>query len=186
MNYHELTAGIFTVDEFLTPKECEDLIKRSEEIGFEAATIATRRGHKLETSTRNNDRVIVDDPELAARLWDRLRSFTPGIKAGRQSIGLNERFRFYRYHPGHKFVWHADGAYRRDNGEVSQLTFLIYLNSGYCGGSTKFEELEVNGGAGTALVFEHALFHEGSEVLEGTKYVLRSDVMFGPVGKIYG
>jgi hypothetical protein len=52
--------------------------------------------------------------------------------------------------------------------------------------STRFEELEVVGQLGMALVFEHTLFHEGSEVLEGVKYVLRSDVMYGPVGKYYG
>ena len=79
-----------------------------------------------------------------------------------------------------------DAAYRRDNGEESQLTFMIYLNKGYRGGTTRFEEIEVTGGLGMALVFEHGLFHEGAEVLEGVKYVLRSDVMYGPVGKIYG
>jgi hypothetical protein len=31
------------------------------------------------------------------------------------------------------------------------------------------------------LLFEHAVLHEGSEVLAGTKYVLRSDVLYGPL-----
>ena len=31
---------------------------------------------------------------------------------------------------------------------------------------------------GMTLVFNHTLFHEGSEVSSGKKYVLRSDVMF--------
>jgi len=31
---------------------------------------------------------------------------------------------------------------------------------------------------GMALIFLHKLYHEGSEVLEGRKYVLRSDIMY--------
>jgi hypothetical protein len=37
-----------------------------------------------------------------------------------------------------------------------------------------------------ALIFKHELFHEGTEVKSGKKYVLRSDVMYGPVGHLAG
>lgn len=57
---------------------------------------------------------------------------------------------------------------------------MIYLNDAYEGGSTRFEELEVEGKQGMALVFEHEQLHEGAEVTAGIKYVLRSDVMYGP------
>ena len=99
---------------------------------------------------------------------------------------MNELFRFYRYAPGQKFGWHADGPYRRDNGEISLLTFMIYLNEGYRGGETRFEWTKVEGKAGMALVFEHGLIHEGAELTAGLKYVLRSDVMFGRVGQYAG
>jgi prolyl 4-hydroxylase len=36
--------------------------------------------------------------------------------------------------------------------------------------------------AGLALIFDHDLLHEGAAVLEGQKYVLRSDVMYGLPG----
>jgi hypothetical protein len=32
---------------------------------------------------------------------------------------------------------------------------------------------------GDAIVYTHALLHEGSVVVKGTKYVLRCDIMFG-------
>jgi hypothetical protein len=32
--------------------------------------------------------------------------------------------------------------------------------------------------AGMALLFQHRLLHEGSEVTSGVKYVVRSDVMY--------
>jgi hypothetical protein len=37
-----------------------------------------------------------------------------------------------------------------------------------------------------ALVFDHGLIHEGAAVTDGVKYVLRSDVMYGPVGRFAG
>jgi hypothetical protein len=100
---------------------------------------------------------------------------------GRQVRGLNERLRYYRYTPGQRFAWHYDGAFGRDNGELSLLTFMIYLNDGYEGGATQFESLAVVGRQGSALLFEHELLHEGGEVTAGIKYVLRSDVMYGPL-----
>jgi hypothetical protein len=75
---------------------------------------------------------------------------------------------------------HTDGCYRRSNGEESLFTFMIYLNAGILGGATKFENALVIPQAGLALVFDHYLLHEGTRVIEGHKYVLRSDIMYGP------
>jgi predicted 2-oxoglutarate/Fe(II)-dependent dioxygenase YbiX len=135
------------------------------------------------SEARNNDRVMIDDEELAESLWTRIREHVPVMLDGRQARGLNERFRFYRYRQGQKFDWHADGAFERKNGERSFLTFMVYLNSGYEGGETRFENASVRGESGMALVFAHGLIHTGAAVEAGTKYVLRSDVMFGPVGQ---
>ena len=50
----------------------------------------------------------------------------------------------------------------------------------------RFESSLVAGKLGTALLFEHGLIHEGAEVTAGVKYVLRSDVMYGPMGQLFG
>lgn len=55
---------------------------------------------------------------------------------------------------------------------------MVYLNEGYEGGATRFEAAKVMGKAGMALLFQHGLIHEGAEVTQGVKYVLRSDVMY--------
>jgi hypothetical protein len=39
---------------------------------------------------------------------------------------------------------------------------------------------------GMALLFRHELFHEGSALAKGRKYVLRSDVMYNPPGRYSG
>jgi hypothetical protein len=46
------------------------------------------------------------------------------------------------------------------------------------GGETRFENVSVAPAPGLALVFDHYLMHEGAPVIEGQKYVLRTDVMY--------
>jgi prolyl 4-hydroxylase len=183
MKRQELAPSIFTIRDVLTADECQQMIAFAEQRGFDAATINALGVQRLDKDTRNNDRVIDDDFELAKRLWSRVEKFMPRMLSGRPVRGLNERFRYYRYTPGQRFAWHFDGSFARPNGEVSLLTFMIYLNEGYEGGETQFESVSVAGKLGMALVFEHELLHEGAEVTGGIKYVLRSDVMYGPWAK---
>jgi len=182
----EATPGIWTVPHFLNQRECDPLIARAEAAGFKRATINAQGRAVIDTGVRNNDRVILDDEELADGLWWRIREHLPAFLSGRQAIGLNERFRFYRYEPGQQFKGHTDGAYLRTNGQLSLLTFMIYLNEGYLGGETAFATKVVEPQCGLALLFHHDIFHEGREVLQGKKYVLRSDVMFNPIGRLSG
>ena len=174
---------LLTVDGFFSPDECAQHIRRSEGEGYEAATISTRGGAVMNTAIRNNDRLIADDPQLAQTLWQRIQPFVPSPLFERQAIGLNERLRYYRYEPGQTFKPHQDGSFKRDNGEKSQVTFMVYLNDGF-GGSTNFDlryphgEIEIMPKAGTALLFVHSFRHEGAVVTSGAKYVLRSDVMY--------
>lgn len=94
-------------------------------------------------------------------------------------VGLNERFRFYRYDPGQAFRWHTDGWHRRSERERSFHSVLLYLNGGFVGGATEFSPgSPVIPAAGRALLFDHRLMHQGAPVREGRKYVLRTDLMF--------
>ena len=182
---------IFTVRGFLTPDECRAEIARAEAAGFGDAPISTLGGPVMLKEMRNNDRVMIDDHGTAARFWDRLRPFAPGqLGTGWVASGLNERFRYYRYDPGQRFHWHFDGYFERSPAERSRLTFMVYLNDGFAGGATEFN-LRLGDGLsaddpiarvvpeeGMALVFVHAVLHQGAEVTSGRKYVLRSDVMY--------
>jgi len=55
---------------------------------------------------------------------------------------------------------------------------MIYLNAGFSGGETSFEDAEVVPAEGLALFFWHAIRHKGQPVVQGRKYVLRTDVMY--------
>ena len=172
---------IFAVRDFLSPAECAAHIALAEERGFEAAPITTGRGFVMNTHVRDNSRVMVDDVGLAEQLWERVREFIPTPLFDFEAVGLNERFRYYRYDPGQKFRPHFDGPFVRNDQEQSLLTLMVYLNDGYVGGQTKFDtdrKRVIMPAAGMALVFWHQQLHEGAPVEHGRKYVLRTDVMY--------
>lgn len=176
------STRLFVIHSFLTPEECAALIERSEALGYCDAPITTSQGFVLRKDIRNNERVMIDDVELAERLFERAKPLLPAEWYGWMLAGLNERFRFYRYDPGQYFAPHTDGYFERDNGERSHLTFMMYLNEGFEGGETSFgriqDRVHVVPKTGMALIFYHGLVHEGAPVLQGRKYVIRSDVMY--------
>ena len=180
----QLSNGIWVVKNLYSEEQCRAWIALGEAHGFEEAPINVGHGKaEIHKSIRNNSRAMFDDEDLAFTIWQAAREHLPPVINGRVALGLNERFRFYRYEPGQKFAMHMDGYFRRDNGEQSLLTFMIYLNDGFAGGETVFmnnDETIVKPEAGMMLAFQHTLFHEGSSVISGVKYVLRSDVMFSP------
>jgi hypothetical protein len=122
-----------------------------------------------------------------------------------ECVGLNERLRVLRYDPGTYFAPHFDGNYVRTSqnwrwkgadermdrkGETSHVTCMLYLNDGFEGGATRFfgrdddcaeEEgnvADVVPVAGSVLLFEHHVLHEGCLLTDGRKYALRTDVMY--------
>jgi hypothetical protein len=165
----------------LDQAECDALLARIESLGPEAAPITTAAGFVMRPDVRSNDRVIFDEPDLAALIFQRLAGVYPETWAGgERAVGMNERFRCYRYRPGQRFAPHFDGAFARDAAERSEVTVLVYLNGGFSGGETTLCDFDVTvvPAVGRALLFEHAILHEGREVTSGVKYVLRTDVMY--------
>ena len=180
---------LFSVAGVLSPDECRALIDRGEAIGFEKAAVLTRGGPKMRTDIRDNDRIEFFDAALAADLWERCRPFVPNEIEGSSSVGLDERFRYYRYDVGQRFKRHIDGFVTRSPTVRTRLSCLFYLNEGFGGGDTVFYADEAVEGVreviatvvpktGAVLMFRHNWWHEGRELAEGRKYVLRSDVFF--------
>ncbi len=95
------------------------------------------------------NRVSVDDPRAAAELWSKLEG---------KLITLPEFFR--------------DGL-RPDPGSP-----ILYLNDDFEGGETDFFGFQATPRTGSAIAFAHERRHEGRPVYAGTKYVVRTDVMY--------
>ncbi|KAH9906970.1 oxidoreductase domain-containing protein [Xylariomycetidae sp. FL2044] len=123
-------------------------------------------------------------------------------------LRLNRRLRFLKYGRGGFFRPHCDGAYGEtlDDGRraLTHFTLHLYLNDskqGVVGDAAEEEkeeaEVELDGGAttfysgdesrrfdvhpkaGRVLIFQHKrLYHAGDDVRAGTKYTVRSDIMY--------
>jgi hypothetical protein len=168
------------VEEALPPVECDALIARIEAESPARAPIMTARGPVMDLRVRDNERVMFDDVALAVELFAQSRAILPERLQEGALVGLNERFRGYRYRDGQRFAPHWDGAFARNEHERSELTLLFYLNEGFTGGQTRLLDWDVTivPRRGSLLVFEHATYHEGVPVTDGTKYVLRTDAMY--------
>jgi WD40 repeat protein len=180
---------------FLSDAECDREIATARACGFQNA------GSDFPPTYRNNQRLVRDDPATADALYARLLSridvaALAQTSGGRrwQPAGVNPRLRYCRYESGQAFQLHQDGVRYENDGRRSFLTFMIYLDDPgrFEGGATRFFAHGPEGDArgdhpvllslrpprGSLIVFDHALWHDGAEVLAGTKHVLRSDLMF--------
>lgn len=125
----------------------------------------------------------------------------PDCASGSWSFyGLNECWRFCRYDRSGHFGPHLDGDFVRDNDDRSFYTFMLYLNEGFEGGETNFLKADtplqrdpdtglfkakdeyvlerLKPETGQALVFFHAVMHEGAALAGEQKYILRSELMY--------
>ena len=186
------------VPEFLTPQECRELIALAETKGFHGAST------DYPPTYRSNDRLVYDDESLSMRLFKRLRGFAPEVLESHgdrgsetwRLDGVNERLRFCRYAPHQQFNIHQDGVHHRGFNRRSLLTFMVYLTDGtdFSGGDTEFFSdgpraaragsaqpevvARIRPKIGTLILFDHRIWHAGAKVTSGTKYILRSDVLY--------
>lgn len=178
VNIIQHTEGIWEVLNFIDAPTCRNLIERSEAAGYLDAKVRTHTGEESMPGVRNNAKAIVEWPELVEAIAARVRELGLPALGGRAPAGLPRSLRFYRYEPGQRFKMHKDGPWKED-GLVSEWTLLIYLNGDFEGGRTLFRDGPVIvPQTGSALLFIHRTWHEGEEVHSGTKYALRSDVLY--------
>jgi len=182
---------IYTLRNLLSPQECKGIIQAAEGIGFQEAGLAIAQDvYRKKSSTRSNERVLIEDRAMAQQLWGRMQHLVDPKFDNHVASGLNWRFRIYKYAPGDRFAPHVDERMALPNGGTTLFTFMVYLNENLTGGETTFFDRRRKGSrklninrviapkTGMALAFDHLLFHEGSVVRSGLKYVLRSDLIY--------
>lgn len=180
---------IWTVPSLFTKAECAEILAGTEGAEWLAATVNRAEGRAVDARVRDNTVAIVRNPALADELYRRIRPHVPArmsvelggeARAERAAAGVFLPLRVYRYEVGQHFGLHEDQSYFGPDGEVSFLTLLVYLNEDFEGGETEFPEQQktIVPSIGTALLFQHRVLHAGNRVITGTKYVLRTDVLY--------
>lgn len=173
---------VWTVDGALSEAQCQSYIQRFLKGSAEIAPVIGRHGVEVDLAVRSNTRVMWDDREEADRLLAGLSERVPKRLLGLHRCGANPRLRIYRYAPGERHSAHWDTVVELDGGVRSLLTLVFYLNEGFTGGETDFPELgqRITPKTGRALLFQHRVLHEATEVRSGDKFVLRTDVLYRP------
>lgn len=168
----------WTVEALLSPAECAALLAEPRE--WLPATVNRAEGRAVDERVRDNSVAVLREPALATDLFERVRPRVPETISGKTVVGIHVPVRIYRYQVGQRFAVHQDQSYSPDERTRSLLTFMVYLNDDFGGGETQFMDLKrtIVPKTGTALLFQHKLLHSGEAVTSGTKYVLRSDVLY--------
>ena len=164
---------LWLVDDVYSPQECTDFIQLIEQ---SSPTLATNN-----PMYRNQDRVIRDDSSIATDLFERLQPHLAQTMGPYRLLGLNERLRMYRYQVGQSFSPHMDHWYQPNAIQITLHSVLVYFNDDFEGGETRFQEqLEqtVVPKPGRVAIFQHKVRHEGCVVRCGTKYAMRTDVLY--------
>ncbi|KAF9227603.1 hypothetical protein BS17DRAFT_725926 [Gyrodon lividus] len=196
-----LEDQIILIDDFLSPEECKRFVKFIDGLPLEL-TPPKKKGE----AERVNYRFSVTSVSFAGKLHSLLLPHLPSLPhppSVRRPVYsvqprlphlCNSNIRMYKYTPSQHFGPHYDESVKDPaTGAKSEWTLLIYLSGvedGIEGGETLFhkdergrpcETIVAPLARGTALLHRHGnecLLHEGSLVRKGTKYILRSDLMF--------
>lgn len=174
-------AFALTVRGVLSPAEARALIDATEG-RHEAAPLNGERGCR---ASRTAAACVVEDPDLAARLFERLRGCLPAAPGGRRPLGLAPRVSFFRYAAGDYFKPHRPAPAAAAGGDVL-ATCVVHLNDDFAGGRVVLFSAaamhEVAPAAGDALLVSHDVTREAPAVRAGVKHVLCADVVYGPPG----
>lgn len=166
------------LDGLLTAAECQALIAQMDPPAGEEGS---RRLQAVDSALAAYDRGILTSAEWAARLWARVKPHVPDAVAA--VAHCNSTIRFSKYRPGQRFDVHRDGLNQDARGYRTKYTVNIFLNDAFAGGETDFldeaRELAFRAAPapGRGVVFDRDILHRGNEVRDGTKYLLRTDVM---------
>lgn len=167
-------------DNFLTPEECQELIKRIDKdnkrstvVGEAGSTVSKNR-----TSSTCNlwqgpivDKIRKQTAELVGCREDQLEA----IQGQKYEVG-----QYFRHHHD----WFSGDGYNQNCLASGQRThtLMVYLNDDLKGGETKFHTLDIvrKPKQGQAMLWTNMYngrtteesLHSGEDVLEGTKYIL--------------
>ncbi|KAG7903306.1 hypothetical protein KL935_000838 [Ogataea polymorpha] len=191
-------AQLFTISNFWSAKQCQDLIcSIQESLDLETTPVIKSKLY----ASRVNDRACIRDPVNAGLIYDyfqKILKFKIGqgpveewiVQEMESSEAFNPDLRFYRYSKGQYFGKHYDESVEVGNLK-SKWTVLVYLSDkGLKGGETIFyneqgdrskRQISIKPQQGMALFHKHGddcLLHEAATVLDGEKWVFRTDVMY--------
>ncbi|KAL3925401.1 MAG: hypothetical protein SGILL_000437 [Bacillariaceae sp.] len=181
LKVESVTPRVFTIDNFLTPDECHEIIRLGIEKGLRPSTLhsgaTARRTNDTATRSSSNTWLARDTSFLTETIYRRAAKVTnidPELfqkfhETNSQHHSIAESMQIVRYRKGEEYTPHHDTVVPSINDRFQgsrYATLLIYLNSVTDGGETRFpravsnynsQGLEIAPQAGTAVLFYNLL-----------------------------
>jgi 2OG-Fe(II) oxygenase superfamily len=178
-----LQGFIWVLRNFLTQQECQAWINHVESDACKLEYLQQRGTRYL--AARECFRFHREDATMSHRLFERLKA-TQVLESlpqfpGEEPVTFNPSLRLYKYDKGMSFAKHVDDSNVVAGIGVTRMTVLIYLSN--CqGGATRFEQdTAFEPASGAILLHVHGdlcLEHQADPVVSGTKWVLRTDLVY--------
>jgi prolyl 4-hydroxylase len=202
------TNGIWKIENFLSDSECDEIISKCEENGFQDISYRSSKrligfdnnANLMNTIKSRLDNNLFND-DFRENKWKTPYGFYTDLIDWNKNIKINPCFRINKYVDS-GFDLHRDAQFTENYFVRSNYTLIVYLNDDYEHGSTCFvnpktkdnydningktineemqnidyEYIEIKPKKGTAVIFDQRLIHGGS-IANGTKYILRTDLI---------
>ncbi len=116
------------------------------------------------------------DKELADSIFNYVKKHVELLDT---NIVPNDIIFTSRYNTNGEVGIHLDDKFKKN----SKYTVLVYLNDDYIGGTTEFynkdfnKQLEIIPKKGDCIIFDLDLYHSGSIVTDGIKYIISIDLL---------
>jgi len=201
---HVLPGQIVTIPDFWTATLCKNYVAFLSSLPLTTTPGKPKKGDAVRVNDRFqiDDSAFAELLWSSTALKSLVTEADSGELWGGEVIGLNPNIRIYRYSKGQFFDKHYDDSNNVTLPGTPQLharttwTLLLYLTSpatGCTGGETVFypdppkkkskepppEPFVMDLEVGLALLHRHGadcMIHEGREVTQGEKWVIRSDL----------
>lgn len=161
---------------FLTPGECAHVAMSVSDLLAPSMVADPRTGRLIDHPIRTSSAAVLGPTRETLPLQAILRRLAAATGT---AVEQGEPLNVLHYAPGQQYRDHVDTLPHEPNQRIK--TALMYLNSGYAGGETRFalSHLSVEGGGGDAVAFDNVLpdgtpdprsRHAGLPIRRGTKW----------------
>lgn len=178
-----LSDDLIVFPQFLSVEECADIIEFSIKLP-KTTTRSTCRQRSMFRSSVLADYLFTEIKKLSREVCIKMLlkpqhqddQWTPSY--------INNNFRFVTSEAGTGIGPHFDATYVVNVDEISIYTAMIYLNDNFTGGLLDFNNTSYIPQQGDLVILNQRLLHSSPPVKTGTKYILRSEIMYRRVGTV--
>jgi len=170
----------FTIENFLSEKQCDEILKYSIE-NLKIAPAVVEGGQVIEKVRKSKISFVNYDklfPYIKELLINEISKNM--VVKGYEINFENQPFQFTTYEKGEYYNWHQD-VLHRGQGSDRYCSVVIQLNNEYNGGNLEMKKLDdedviiqFKRGKGNLFVFLSHIWHRVTEIEDGNRYSLVS------------